>query len=147
MSPFAVRACDVLLTTAKLTPPNDDVDLASGAAVEFKGVVRGLEDGREISGIDYEANAEMAEHQLQMIAEHARDKFGLTNVILHHCVGFVPAGQPSLFLRVRSGHRAAAFEASQWIVDELKRVVPIWKKPRYKIDKYDAPKPVAAAKI
>lgn len=147
MSPFAVPACDVLLTTAKLTPPNDDVDLASGAVVEFQGIVRALEDGREISGIDYEAHVEMAEHQLRTLTNRAIEQFGLTNVVLHHRIGFVRAGEPSLFLRVRSGHRGAAFEASKWIVDELKRVVPIWKRPRYKIDNYNPPTPMAAAKI
>jgi molybdopterin synthase catalytic subunit len=123
-----------LLTTAKLTPPNDDVDLASGAVVDFQGVVRALENGREILGIDYEAHSPMAEHQMQLLTEQALEKFDLTNVVLHHRVGFVAAGEPSLFLRVRSGHRAAAFEASKWIVDELKRIVPIWKNARYKID-------------
>ena len=115
--------------------------------VEFQGIVRALEDGREISGIDYEAHVEMAEHQLRGLVQRAIEQFGLTNVVLRHRVGFVPAGEPSLFLRVRSGHRAAGFEASKWMVDELKRVVPIWKKPRYKIDNYKAPRPVAAAKI
>lgn len=134
VSPFPVSVCEILLTTAKLTPPNNDVDLASGAEVDFRGIVRALEEDRQILGIDYEAHANMAEHQMQLLAERAAARFGLTNVILHHRVGFVAAGEPSLFLRVSSAHRAPSFEASKWIVDELKRVVPIWKHVRYKID-------------
>jgi molybdopterin synthase catalytic subunit len=129
-----VSACEILLTRAKLTPPDNDVDLASGAVVDFRGVVRALENDRQILGIDYEAHADMAEHQMQLLAERATAQFRLTNVILHHRVGFVAAGEPSLFLRVCSAHRAAAFEGSKWMVDELKRVVPIWKHVRYKID-------------
>ncbi len=129
-----MSVCEILLTTAKLAPPNNDVDLASGAEADFRGIVRALESGREILGIDYEAHAEMAEHQMQLLAERAVAQFSLTKVILHHRIGFVPVGEPSLFLRVRSGHRAAAFEAGKWMVDELKRVVPIWKQVRYKID-------------
>ena len=68
----------------------------------------------------------------QRIADAAVEKFRLHQVLLHHRIGFVPAGEASLFVRVRSQHRAAAFEASQWIVDELKKKVPIWKKPQLK---------------
>jgi len=55
----------------------------------------------------------------------------LNQVLLHHRVGFVRTGEASLFLRVSAQHRAAAFEASKWIVDELKKKVPIWKKPAF----------------
>jgi molybdopterin synthase catalytic subunit len=54
-------------------------------------------------------------------------------VIIHHRIGFVAVGESSLFMRVFSGHRQAAFQASRWIVDELKKKVPIWKRPRFKI--------------
>ena len=94
--------------------------------------MRGSEDGREIDGIDYEAHREMAEHQLQQIAEQAVIEFGLRSVIIHHRIGFVAVGEPSLFTRVCSGHREAAFQASRWIVEELKKKVPIWKRPRFK---------------
>jgi molybdopterin synthase catalytic subunit len=97
--------------------------------VEFWGVVRSLEDGREISGIEYEAHEAMAQHQMELIAKTAAEKFGLKEVLLHHRIGFVAAGEPSLFLRVSSGHRGAAFVASAWVVSELKKKVPIWKRP------------------
>jgi molybdopterin synthase catalytic subunit len=110
------------------------VDPGAGAIVDFWGVVRELEDEREIEGIDYEAHAAMAEHQLQLIAQESAKNFKLKKVIIHHRIGFVSAGEASLFLQVKAGHRAAAFAASKWIVDELKKRVPIWKRPRFKID-------------
>ena len=63
--------CEVLLTETPLKQVQDQVDLAAGAIVDFWGVVREIEDGREIDGIDYEAHCEMAEYQLKQIAEQA----------------------------------------------------------------------------
>lgn len=129
--PEANDVCEIRLTPEQLTAAKPDVDLASGAVVEFRGVVRALEKEEEIRGIEYEAHIEMAEHQLRAIAEEAAHRFGLTKIVLHHRMGFVAAGEPSLYLAVRSGHRAAAFDGSKWIVDELKQRVPIWKRPVY----------------
>jgi molybdopterin synthase catalytic subunit len=130
---MANRVCEVFVTDAQLNAPGNQVDLAAGAAVDFRGIVRGFEDGREIEGIDYEAHRKMAEHQLRQIAERAMIQFEIRSVIIHHRIGFVAVGEPSLFMRVFSGHRQAAFQASRWIVDELKKKVPIWKRPRFKI--------------
>jgi len=137
---MANSVSEVLLSEARLEAPKEDVDpstslrtgLSAGAVVDFFGVVREMEDGREIDGIDYEVHQNMAEHQMKIIADGAKEKFGLHQVLLHHRIGFVPAGESSLFLRVSSPHRAAAFEASKWIVDELKKKVPIWKRARFK---------------
>ena len=138
---MANSVSQVLLTEARLDAPKEDVrhgesvhwriDLGAGAVVDFWGVVRELEDGRKIEGIDYEAHEAMAEHQMKVIADAAAETFRLNQVVLHHRVGFVRAGEASLFLRVTAQHRAAAFEASKWIVDELKKKVPIWKKPAF----------------
>jgi molybdopterin synthase catalytic subunit len=124
---------EVLLTKERLDTPSAIVDLAVGAAVDFSGIVRELEDGREIEGIEYEAHATMAQYQLEKIVQQALSDFRLRGVVIHHRVGFVPAGEPSLFVRVTAQHRGEAFTASQWIVDELKRKAPIWKRPRFKI--------------
>jgi molybdopterin synthase catalytic subunit len=123
--------CEVLVTDAPLEALNSNF-AGAGAIVDFWGVVRGLEDGREIEGIDYQAHCEMAEHQLKRIAEQAAEKFRLHIVIIHHRIGFISVGETSLFLRVSSLHRDEAFRASQWIVNELKKNVPIWKKPRFR---------------
>lgn len=130
---MANPVCKVLLTDAQLNAPENRLDPTAGARVDFQGIVRGSEDGREIDGIDYEAHREMAEHQLKEIAERAAIQFGLRSVIIHHRTGFVAVGEASLFVRVCSGHREAAFQASLWIVDELKKKVPIWKRPQFKV--------------
>jgi molybdopterin synthase catalytic subunit len=124
--------CEILVTEASLQAPPKNYDGDAGAMVEFWGVVRRFEDGREIEGIDYEAHREMAEHQLKRIAERATEKFGLNFVIIHHRIGFIAVGQPSLFLRVACAHRSEGFRAAQWIVDELKKKLPIWKRPRFR---------------
>ena len=129
---MANPVCEVLVTEAQLNAPENRVDVTAGATVDFQGIVRGSEDGREIEGIAYEAHREMAEHQLKQIAEQAAIEFGLQSIIIHHRIGFVAVGEPSLFTRVCSGHREAAFQASRWIVEELKKKVPIWKRPRFK---------------
>jgi len=143
---MANPVCEVLVTDAQLNAPENRVDPAAGARIDFQGIVRGSEDGREIEGIDYEAHWKMAEHQLTEIAEQAIIQFDLRSVIIHHRIGFVAVGEPSLFMRVFSGHRQAAFQASRWIVDELKKKVPIWKRPRFKVrnDKPGSAPPAAA---
>lgn len=122
--------CEISVTQAPLSAQGRAI-AGAGAFVDFLGVVRPIEDGREIKGIDYEAHREMAEHQLKRIAEQAAERFGLNLVILHHRIGFIAVGEPSLFLRVASAHRSEGFQASQWIVDELKKKVPIWKRPAF----------------
>jgi molybdopterin synthase catalytic subunit len=129
---MAISVCEVSLTEAPLISPEANVDPQAGAAVIFWGAVRSIEDGREITGIDYEAHRTMAEHQMGIVAESAADKFDVREIFLRHRIGFVAAGEPSVVVRVTSGHRGAAFAASQWIMDELKRVVPIWKRPVFK---------------
>ena len=122
--------CEILVTEAPLVAPRRGV-AGAGAFIDFWGVVRPIEDDREIEGIDYDAHHEMAEHQLKRIAEQAAERFELKRVIIHHRTGFIAVGEASLFLRVASPHRRAGFQASQWIVDELKKKVPIWKQPAF----------------
>ena len=140
---MANSVCKVLVTEAALQNPADDIDPAAGAVVDFRGVVRELEEGREIDGIDYEAHVAMAEHQMRLIAEAAVAKFALTELLLHHRIGFVRAGEASLFVRACAAHRGAAFDASKWIVDELKNKVPIWKRPKFRTAKETAQRAVA----
>ena len=137
---MANPVCEVLITEDHLQIAADtfaasaEAEFGAGAVIDFWGVVRRLEAGGEIAGIDYEAHREMAEHQLKRISEDAAQRFGCQLVIIHHRVGFVPVGEPSLLLRVKSSHRAEAFRACQWIVDELKKKVPIWKRPKFITD-------------
>jgi molybdopterin synthase catalytic subunit len=137
---------EISVTQTPLVGGVQGSDIAgAGAIVDFWGVVRLIEDGRQIEGIDYEAHREMAERQLKRIAEQAAERFGLKLIILRHRIGFIPVGEPSLFLRVATPHRDQGFLASQWIVDELKKRVPIWKRPRFKLDNHrHAPRSEAA---
>ena len=130
---MAISVCEVSITEAPLDVPARNDDPQAGAVVVFWGAVRATEDGREITGIDYEAHREMAEHQMRIVAESAITKFeGVREILVRHRIGFVAAGEPSVVVRVTSGHRGGAFAANQWIMDELKRVVPIWKRPVFK---------------
>ena len=129
---MAISVCEVSLTEAPLVLPERNDDPQAGAVVVFWGAVRSMEGDREITGIEYEAHRQMAEHQMRLVAESASEKFDVREIFLRHRVGFVPAAEPSVVVRVASGHRGAAFAASQWIMDELKRVVPIWKHPVFK---------------
>jgi len=140
---MAISVCEVSLTDAPLVLPGPKDDPQAGAVVVFWGAVRATEEGREISGIEYEAHQAMAEHQMQLVAASAAEKFDVRDVFVRHRVGFVPAAQPSVVVRVASGHRGAAFAASQWIMDELKRVVPIWKHPVFKDEAAVSPQPAA----
>jgi molybdopterin synthase catalytic subunit len=129
---MAISVCEVSLTESALVLPETTGDPQAGAVVVFWGAVRATEEGREIAGIQYEAHVAMAEHQMQLVAENAAKKFEVREIFVRHRIGFVPAAEPSVVVRVASGHRSAAFAASQWIMDELKRVVPIWKHPVFK---------------
>ncbi|MEY2558574.1 MAG: molybdopterin synthase catalytic subunit [Verrucomicrobiota bacterium] len=129
---MAISVCEVSLTEKPLALAVRENNPEAGAIVDFWGVVRVLEAGREINGIRYEAHPLMAEHQMRAIAEAACGKFGLASVVIRHRIGFVPVAQASVVVRVESVRRVAAFEANQWIMDELKRTVPIWKHPVFK---------------
>ena len=100
-----------------------------GAAVQFLGIVRGSEEGSAISAIEYEAHQRMAEHQFNLLFDELEKRWPLESVRLVHRLGVVKVGEPSLWAEVVSPHRGEAFAACQWLIDEMKRVVPIWKKP------------------
>ena len=120
---------EILLTPAPLEPPPPPFSAAAGGVVDFYGVVRGREAGEEISGIDYEAHAEMARHQLDLLCQEACARFPLQSLLLYHRTGYIPTATPSLFLRTSAAHRGPAFDAAQWLIEQLKLRVPIWKHP------------------
>ena len=100
-----------------------------GAVVYFLGVVRGEEEGNIISAIEYEAFKEMAEHQFNLLFDEMEKHWPVASVRLVHRLGVVKVSEPSLWVEVIAPHRGEAFAACQWLIDEMKRVVPIWKKP------------------
>ncbi|MBI5688427.1 MAG: molybdenum cofactor biosynthesis protein MoaE [Verrucomicrobia bacterium] len=100
---------------------------ASGAVVVFWGVVRDLEAGAKIAALDYTAFRPMAEHQFRKILAEARERWPLQRVRVVHRLGVVAVGEASLLVRVESAHRAEAFAAAQFVINELKQRLPIWK--------------------
>jgi molybdopterin synthase catalytic subunit len=100
-----------------------------GAVVYFLGVVRGTEEDASISAIEYEAFRKMAEHQFNLIFDEVENRWPVESVRLVHRLGLVKVNEPSLWVEVIAPHRGEALAACQWLIDEMKRVVPIWKKP------------------
>jgi molybdopterin synthase catalytic subunit len=123
---------DVKLTTEPLSRFDPEFSDRDGALVDFFGVVRGIENEQPIDGIEYQAFVEMAEIELKRIAEIARKDFMLGLVLIHHRIGFVPVGEPSLFVRVSASRRDTAFTGCQYIIEQLKARVPIWKHPAFR---------------
>ena len=100
-----------------------------GAAVCFTGVVRATEKDRPIQAIEYEAFQRMASHQFNLLFDEMERRWPIESVRLVHRIGVVKINEPSLWVEVIAPHRSEAFAACQWLIDEMKRVVPIWKKP------------------
>jgi len=100
----------------------------AGAVITFLGVVRDLESGSRIQGLDYTAHEAMARHQFGLLMDSLAARWPVESVRLVHRLGPVRAGEASLWVEVVAPHRGEAFAACQWLIDEMKRVVPIWKR-------------------
>ena len=100
-----------------------------GAVVDFLGVVRGEEAGLAIIAIEYEAFEQMVTHQFNLLFDQMGKRWPIESVRLVHRIGVVEVNEPSLWVEVVAPHRGEAFAACQWLIDEMKRVVPIWKRP------------------
>ncbi|MSU58130.1 MAG: molybdenum cofactor biosynthesis protein MoaE [Pedosphaera sp.] len=105
------------------------MSVGMGAVVYFLGVVRGNEDGKTISAIEYEAFEKMVTHQFNVLFAEMEKRWPIESVRLVHRIGVVKVNEPSLWVEVIAPHRGEAFAACQWLIDGMKRVVPIWKKP------------------
>jgi MoaE-MoaD fusion protein len=101
---------------------------ADGGVVIFEGVVRDNTRGRRTLYLNYEAYEEMALKQMDALAEQALQQFAIRDVAIVHRLGRLEIGEASVLIVVASAHRAAAFDACRWLIDTLKRTVPIWKK-------------------
>jgi len=102
-----------------------------GAAVLFLGVVRDHNDGRAVSGMTYEAYGEMAEKELAAIAMEAAERAGTDRIAVVHRVGALEVGEASVAIAVSSPHRAEAYEASRYVIEQIKLRLPVWKRERY----------------
>jgi molybdopterin synthase catalytic subunit len=99
-----------------------------GAVVVFEGVVRNQTRGRKTLYLDYEAYEEMALQRMESLAAQALQQFQIRDLAVVHRLGRLEIGETSVLIAVASAHRAAAFDACRWLIDTLKRTVPIWKK-------------------
>lgn len=102
-----------------------------GAIVIFDGVVRNHSRGRRTLYLEYEAYESMALEKLRELASQALERFPIRNLALVHRLGRIEVGESSVLIAVFSAHRAAAFDACRWLIDTLKRTVPIWKKEHF----------------
>ena len=103
----------------------------SGAVVLFLGTVREMTAGRQTLRLGYDAYPEMAEAQMAKLEAQARDRWPIDAVSIVHRRGLLELGEISVAVAVASPHRADAFEAARWLIDELKQVVPIWKQEHW----------------
>jgi molybdopterin converting factor subunit 1 len=109
----------------KLEHPED------GAALFFDGVVRNNTRGRRTLYLNYEAYEAMALNEMEKLAQASLERFRVRDVCLVHRLGKLEIGETSVLIGVASAHRIAAFEACRWLIDTLKKTVPIWKKEHF----------------
>ena len=109
----------------------DCASASDGAAVLFIGVVRNQNEGREVGHLDYQAYPPMAEGTLREIAEEAARKWETGSISIAHRYGRLEIGDVSVAIVVAAPHRGDAYAASRYIIEELKKRVPIWKREGY----------------
>jgi MoaE-MoaD fusion protein len=103
----------------------------AGAVATFVGTVRRRSRDRDVVHLEYEAFEEMAEPMLARLADELTAKHGLSKVAIHHRIGRVEIGEPSVVIAVSAPHRAAALDACREAIDTLKETIPLWKKEVY----------------
>jgi molybdopterin synthase catalytic subunit len=102
-----------------------------GAVLVFDGIVRNHSRGRQTLYLDYEAYEELALRQMRALVQEAIQRFGIRGAWIVHRLGRLKIGETSVLIVVASAHRAQAYEASRWLIDTLKKTVPIWKKETF----------------
>jgi MoaE-MoaD fusion protein len=122
---ISVEPLDVAVVVAEAE--SDD----AGAVATFVGTVRRRSRDRDVLHLEYEAFEEMAEPMLARLADELTAKHGLSKVAIHHRIGRVEIGEPSVVIAVSAPHRAAALDACREAIDTLKETIPLWKKEVY----------------
>ncbi len=102
-----------------------------GAVCVFDGIVRDNTRGRTTLHLDYEAYDAMALRQMQLLRDEAMQQFPVREVVIVHRLGRLYVGETSVLIAVASAHRGAAFDACRWVIDTLKKTVPIWKREQF----------------
>ena len=106
-------------------------DDACGASAVFLGYVRNENDGRPVSGIEYSAYRGMAEREMKSIAREADERFGVERLVVEHRLGALGLRDISVAIIAAHPHRAPALDAMRFVIEELKRRVPVWKLEQY----------------
>ena len=119
------HAIDPAAVLARFSSPED------GACVLFLGVVRNHNEGHAVVSVEYEAYREMADKVLKTIAGEAEDQFETDRITVLHRIGDLEVGEVATAIAVSTPHRAEAYEASRFIIEEIKKRLPIWKRERY----------------
>jgi molybdopterin synthase catalytic subunit len=117
-----------------LDPSSLMQELAStshGAAVVFVGTVRDVNEARDVTGLDYRAYVPMAEKEMAAILREAEARWVPVQIVCEHRVGELALGDASVVIVAAHPHRGEAFEACRYVIEELKKRVPIWKRERY----------------
>jgi molybdopterin synthase catalytic subunit len=102
-----------------------------GATVLFVGTVRDTNDGSPVSGLDYSSYTGMAEQELATIVLEASERWDTSDIVVEHRVGSLELGEASVVIAVAHPHRAEAYEASRYVIEELKKRLPVWKREHY----------------
>jgi len=139
----------------RATIVNDPIDIGSltreaesdscGATAVFLGTVRSTNEGRNVDGIEYSAYEAMAARELADIAMEATKRFPQLDVAIEHRLGELALEDASVGIAVAHPHRGDAYDASRWVIEELKRRVPIWKREHYADGTREWVNPVGAA--
>lgn len=106
-------------------------DERDGAVLLFLGTVRNHNDGRDVDGMDYQAYREMAEEVLAKIAGEVRDRWRTDRLAIVHRIGGLEVGEVSVAIAVSTAHRGEAYEASRYVIEEIKARLPVWKREHY----------------
>ena len=107
---------------------------SSGASTLFVGTVRRVNDGKDVTGIDYSAYGPMAEAELATIVAEAAARFGTERIAVEHRVGTLTLGEASIVIAVSHARRAAAMDAQRYLIEEIKKRVPVWKREHERAD-------------
>lgn len=107
------------------------LDDAAGAYTSFEGWIRNVNEGQQVSRLEYEAYEPLAITEGEKVVREALEKFGVLHARCVHRVGMLEIGECAVWVGVTSGHRDEAFKACRYIIDEVKIRLPIWKKEHY----------------
>src|SRR2546423_11848393 len=122
------------IVTSEIEPASLIKEVSSrqhGAISLFAGTVRELNEGRSVSAIEYSAYMTMARAELERILEEAEAQFGVSAIVVEHRIGFLGLGDVSVAIAAAHQHRAPALDCTRYVIEEIKKRVPIWKKEHY----------------